>query len=274
VVWGSAVWFVWVPGQFIPYLATLTILVGVAGVSIITMSSYAAAAIFFFAGIYLVPLLHEVVYPKAASEFLGIGMLVIMVVQIGYARSLGRMVQRELDQFVRNEALVDRLNALVTHDQLTGAFSRRYILERLEQQVSVRQRHGTAASLIMFDLDNFKAINDHYGHPAGDRALQEVVRAVNAQLRDGDMLARVGGEEFLVLLPMTDIQAAVGLAERLRQTLEATFIVEGTKKIHLPASFGVAEMQPKESFAEWFGRVDALLYQAKDQGRNSVRNAD
>jgi diguanylate cyclase (GGDEF)-like protein len=274
VVWGSAVWFVWVPGQFIPYLATLTILVGVAGVSIITMSSYAAAAIFFFAGIYLVPLLHEVVYPKAASEFLGIGMLVIMVVQIGYARSLGRMVQRELDQFVRNEALVDRLNALVTHDQLTGAFSRRYILERLEQQVSVRQRHGTAASLIMFDLDNFKAINDHYGHPAGDRALQEVVRAVNAQLRDGDMLARVGGEEFLVLLPMTDIQAAVGLAERLRQTLEATFIVEGTKKIHLPASFGVAEMQPKESFTEWFGRVDALLYQAKDQGRNSVRNAD
>lgn len=274
VVWGSAVWFVWIPGQFIPYLATLTILVGVAGVSIVTMSSYTVASIFFFGGIYLVPLLHEVVHPKAATEFLGVGLLIIMVVQIGYARSLGRMVQRELDQYARNGALVGRLNDLVTHDQLTGAFSRRYIFEQLEQQVSVRQRHGTLASLIMFDLDNFKAINDHYGHPAGDRALQEVVRAVNAQLRDGDMLARVGGEEFLVLLPMTDIQAAVGLAERLRQTLEATFIVEGAKKIHLPASFGVAEMQPKESFSEWFGRADAVLYQAKDQGRNSVRNAD
>jgi diguanylate cyclase (GGDEF)-like protein len=274
VVWGSAVWFVWIPGQFVPYLATLTILVGVAGVSIVTMSSYTVAATCFFGGIYLVPLLHEVVYPKAASEFLGVGMLVIMVVQIGYARSLGRMVLRELDQYVRNGALVDRLNDLVTHDQLTGAFSRRYILERLEQQVSIRQRHGTAASAIMFDLDHFKSINDQYGHPAGDRALQAVVRAVNAQLRDGDMLARVGGEEFLVLLPMTSTQDAKGLAERLRLTLEATYILEGTRKIHLPASFGVAELQPKESATEWFGRVDAGLYQAKDQGRNSVRNAD
>ncbi len=273
-VWGSAVWFVWTPGQFVPFLATLTILIGVAGVSIITMSSYAVAAIAFFSGIYLVPLLHEFAYPKQASQFLQAGLLVILVVQIGYSRSLGRMVKRELEQYVRNGALVVRLHDLVTHDQLTGAFSRRYMLERLEQQVSLHERHGSPASLIMFDLDHFKAINDHYGHPAGDRALREVVRAVNTQLRDGDMLGRVGGEEFLVLLPMTGMQDAHALAERLRQTLESTNIVEGSKKVFLPASFGVAELLPKENFSEWLRRVDMALYQAKDQGRNSLFDAE
>jgi diguanylate cyclase (GGDEF)-like protein len=274
-VWGTAVWFSWKTGGFIPYLATITILMGVAGVSMVTVCTYTTATILFFGGIYLVPLLHEIVYPKPpATGYIEIGLMIIFAVQVWYARGLKKVVTRELEHFARNHALVERLHALVTHDQLTGAYSRRYILERVEQQVAIRQRHGTPASIIMFDLDNFKAINDHYGHPAGDRALQEVVRAVNAQLRDGDMLARVGGEEFLVLLPMTGTQAAHGLAERLRQTLEATHIVEGTKKIYLPASFGVAEMQPKESFAEWFGRVDAALYQAKDQGRNSLFNAD
>lgn len=273
VVWGSAVWFVWTPGQFVPFLATLTILVGVAGVSIITMSSYAVAAIAFFGGIYLVPLLHEFAHPKQASQFLGAGLLVIMVVQIGYARGLGQMVKREIEQYVRNQALVERLHKLVTHDQLTGAFSRGYMFERLEQQVSIHARHGAPSSLIMFDLDNFKAINDEYGHPCGDRALKEVVRAIHSQLREGDMLARVGGEEFLVLLPMTGMSAAYALAERLRQTLEATSIVEGAQEVFLPASFGVAELLPEESYSEWFRRVDEALYQAKDHGRNSLFEA-
>jgi diguanylate cyclase (GGDEF)-like protein len=241
----------------------------------VTVCTYATAGFLFFGGIYLVPLLHEIIYPKPpADNYVISGLLVVLVMQIWYARGLGQVVTQEMEHSARNQALVERLHELVTNDQLTGAYSRRYILERLEQQVAIRQRHGTAASLIMFDLDHFKAINDHYGHPAGDRALQEVVRAVQAQLRDGDMLARVGGEEFLVLLPMTSTQDANGLAERLRQTLEATHIVEGTKKIHLPASFGVAELQPKESSTEWFGRADAALYQAKDGGRNSLINAD
>ena len=88
------------------------------------------------------------------------------------------------------------------------------------------------------------------------------------------MLARVGGEEFLVLLPMTGMQDAHALAERLRQTLESTHIVEGSKKVFLPASFGVAELLPKENFSEWLRRVDAALYQAKDQGRNSLFDAE
>lgn len=273
IAWGSAVWFVWMPGQFVAYLATLTILVGVAGVSIVTMSSYAVVGVSFFGAIYFLPVLHELMFPKEASEVLVFGLLVIMALQIWYARGLGVMLRGEIEHFVRNQALVERLNDLVIHDQLTGALSRRYMFERLEQQVALQERHGTQATLVMFDLDHFKAINDRYGHPAGDRALCTVVNAVKAQLREGDLLGRIGGEEFLVLLPMTDMQAAHAFAERLRQTLESTSLTEGNEEIHLPASFGVAQLRPGEGFAEWLRRADGALYQAKNQGRNSVSDA-
>ena len=122
----------------------------------------------------------------------------------------------------------------------------------------------------MFDLDHFKAVNDNHGHPAGDRALQEVVRVVNAQLRDGDLLARVGGEEFLVLLPMTDLKASLMLAERLRQTLAGTAIVENGKTMYLPASFGVAALMTAEGYNDWFRRTDTALHKAKEAGRNTL----
>jgi diguanylate cyclase (GGDEF)-like protein len=164
------------------------------------------------------------------------------LVQLGYTRDLGRVV---------------------LHD-----------VEQMEQLVSTRQRHGTSAATIMLDLDHFKRINDTFGHPTGDRALLEAVRAVNAQLRDGNLLGRIGGEEFLVLLPMTDLAAAMPLAERLRQTLAGASIMDGTSAIALPASFGVAELRAAESHSEWFRRVDSALYQAKERGRNTLVAAD
>lgn len=267
-------WFVWTEGDIRSYLATLTILMGVAGVSMVTMSSYATASVLFFGGLYLTPLLHASLHPSPEATFIQVGLLLGLLVQIGYTRELGRVVLRDVEQSARNAALVDRLNELVIHDPLTGAGSRRYTFEQMEQLVSIRQRYGTSASAIMFDLDHFKVINDTYGHPTGDRALQETVRAVGTQLRDGELLGRIGGEEFLVLLPSTDMAAAQPMAERLRQTLAATSIVDGTHTIALPASFGIAELQAAESQAEWFRRVDGALYQAKKQGRNQVIAAE
>ena len=274
VAWGSAVWFVWKEGDAQPYLATLTILVGIAGVSMVTMSSYATATVLFFGGIYLTPLMHAVPYVSADATIIEVGLVVGLLVQLGYARELGRITTRDVEQSARNAALVERLNELVIHDPLTGAYSRRYTFEQMEQLVSIRQRHGSSASAIMFDLDHFKVINDTYGHPTGDRALCEAVRAVGAQLRDGDLLGRIGGEEFLVLLPKTDMAAARPLAERLRQTLAGASIADGTQTIKLPASFGIAELQAAESQAEWFRRVDGALYQAKNHGRNKVVAAE
>ena len=236
----------------------------------VTMSAYATASALFFCGSYLMPLAHVAINSSQLAQFMVIGLVVGFVVQLGYTRELGRVVLREVEQYVRNAALVDRLNDLVIHDQLTGAYSRRHTFEQLEQLVSTRQRHGFNASVIMFDLDHFKHINDTYGHPVGDRALREVVRIVDTQLRQGDLLGRIGGEEFLVLLPLTDMAAAMLLAERLRKILAETSIVEGGCTIFLPASFGIAELKSAESSSEWFRRVDGALYHAKERGRNTL----
>jgi diguanylate cyclase (GGDEF)-like protein len=104
----------------------------------------------------------------------------------------------------------------------------------------------------------------------GDRALREAVVIVQAELRDGDMLGRIGGEEFLVLLPMTDREAALILAERLRESLEAVRLVEDAQTIQIPASFGVAELGRNEEVSLWLKRADEALYQAKAAGRNRV----
>jgi len=253
----------------------------------------------FSLGMLAAPLAQLAWVENPLAKQLGLGWVIMVVVQSMIARDLHRELARELESALRNKSLLlqlskasaelqlagiqkeeknaelaqalGQLNALVSRDQLTGAYSRRYIFEQLERLSAVRQRHGIQVTAVMFDLDHFKVINDTYGHPTGDLALQEVVRAANAQLRDGDMLARVGGEEFLVVLPMTDLPSAMLLTERLRQTLSTTSIsVEGGASLFLPASFGVAELLPNEGHTEWFKRVDAALYQAKEKGRNTL----
>jgi diguanylate cyclase (GGDEF)-like protein len=225
----------------------------------------------------------------------------MVLVQARYASEMRRELAQQIDVSERNGALagmlndageklqqvnaqlavkntelehaMENLNRLVTVDHLTGAYTRRFVFDQMEREASSKARHGTPLSVIMLDLDHFKAVNDRYGHPVGDRALQAVALAVTGQLRDGDILARVGGEEFLVLLPMTGLAAAMQLAERLRQTLAATTITEGQDQIALPASFGVAELHEGEDLSAWYQRLDATLYKAKSQGRNALAAA-
>jgi len=297
--WGSAAWFAWADGQMLIYVCVLCVLVGVSGVCMVTMAPKRLATLLFSLGMLTMPLLQLAWVDNPLAPQMAVGWLIMTAVQAWTARDLHRELARELGSAIRNRSLLKQLShssaalqlanvhkeeknaelaealgqlkMLVSRDQLTGAYSRRYIFEQLERLVAVRQRHGTQVSAIMFDLDHFKVINDTCGHPTGDLALQEVVRAANDQLRDGDLLARVGGEEFLAVLPLTDLGAAVKLAERLRQTLSGTSIaVDGGSRVFLPASFGVAELLPDESHAEWFKRVDSALYQAKAQGRNTL----
>jgi diguanylate cyclase (GGDEF)-like protein len=171
-------------------------------------------------------------------------------------------------------ATLERVKELATRDELTGAFNRRHIVDQLERQLAAKLRHATVASVTMLDLDHFKKINDRYGHPVGDQALRETVRVIAAELREGDILARFGGEEFLVLLPMTGLDAARLLAERLRQALASVVLAAGSEEVFLRASFGVAELGTGESVAGWLGRTDRALYQAKERGRDCVVVAD
>lgn len=298
MVWGSAIWFAPENGQLLGYLATLTILVGVMGYSIGTMCLYSAASWGYFGGLFAMLMLHLLVRDNALKNTIAVGLCAQLASQILGTGSLRKMMLKDIEASVRNKvfaelmstaraqlervhadvqakntqlnAAISQLNELVARDQLTGAYSRRYMFEQMERQASLQQRHGQPVCLIMLDLDHFKAINDRFGHPAGDRALNSVVNVVSAQLRDGDMLGRVGGEEFLALMPMTDLESATLLAERLRVTLAEVVFTEGRDSIHLPASFGVAELAANEGVNAWFRRVDAALYQAKTQGRNAV----
>lgn len=284
LVWSASVWFVWSEAHFLLYVLNLCVLVGVSGIAMMVVSPVGRANFFFSLGLLLPPLAQIAWSENAVSlQILG-GWLVMFAVQVTYARDLKREMVLQLDATARNQALVSlltearadlqqamvQLNQLVTIDPLTGAYSRRYVFQLLDRHVANLRRHGTPVSIVMLDLDHFKRVNDQYGHPVGDRALSAASLAVTGVLREGDLLARIGGEEFLVLLPMTDQAGALLLAERLRQTLADTQLQEGGATINLPASFGVAQLRPEEDTAAWYQRVDAALYQAKARGRNTV----
>jgi len=163
--------------------------------------------------------------------------------------------------------LNEKLNQLATTDALTGVWNRRHFEEAAEVEIARARRDDEPLSLLMFDIDHFKAINDRLGHQAGDRVLVEVARRVQGHLRAVDMLGRWGGEEFIVLLPRCGGSDVFQVAEKLRALLADPPIPEiGV----VTASFGVGELRPHESFAHWLKRVDDALYQAKALGRNRV----
>jgi diguanylate cyclase (GGDEF)-like protein len=266
------------------------------------MSPFRSAVLLFAVGILLPPLAQVALIPGPYRIETAAGLAILFVLTLHYGRVLRQQLIDGLDSEQRSRALVEQLSQvraelsfsngelatrnaelaatlervkeLATRDELTGAFNRRYIVDQLERQLAAKVRHATAASVAMLDLDHFKMINDRYGHPVGDQALQETVRVIAAELREGDVLARFGGEEFLVLLPMTGLDAARLLAERLRKALASVVLVVRSDEVSVRASFGVAELGPGESVAGWLGRADGALYQAKERGRDCVVVAD
>ncbi len=160
----------------------------------------------------------------------------------------------------------EQLLTLATTDGLTGAFNRRHFLELAEAELARAVRHGHPTSIAMFDLDHFKAINDRFGHGVGDSVLTTVSALVRERLRVSDVFGRVGGEEFALLLPETDTDAAHSTLERLRAVIE----VHPVASRAVTVSIGLASLRPGDSLAELLKRADAALYTAKSAGRNRV----
>ncbi len=180
------------------------------------------------------------------------------------------VVQRttELDAARRHAEL------LATTDPLTGAFNRRGLFERAERDVQLALRHGRPLSLIIFDIDNFKRVNDIHGHAEGDRVLREVVESVKKALRCTDLFGRIGGEEFLLVMPDTPGESAVQAAERIRTAI-AHEVSVGTPPKPVTASFGVAWVsERRDDLDRLQSTADAALYRAKNNGRNRVEVAE
>ena len=169
------------------------------------------------------------------------------------------------------ERLNKDLARLATLDPLTGIFNRRTMAELAHKAVAASKRHGRALSLLVLDIDHFKRINDQFGHEAGDLALRRVVELIRGELRESDLFARIGGEEFAVVLPEADEASATAMAERVRLRLfNAGFAISGWP-VELQVSIGVGSLGPEISDLETlFRHTDRAMYAAKRTGRNRV----
>jgi diguanylate cyclase (GGDEF)-like protein len=173
--------------------------------------------------------------------------------------------------FLRQLRSMRRINRLALTDALTGVANRRHIEVAAEQAVEQSRASGQPLAVLTFDLDWFKRINDGHGHASGDQVLVRVARACEAVLRQNDLLGRVGGEEFVVLLPNTPPEAALLVAERLRDSVHRLDLSDIAEDLGVTISLGLAMLRPQDDgLHDVIDRADAALYRAKDAGRNRV----
>ena len=177
-------------------------------------------------------------------------------------------------------AEIKRLNFLAYYDELTKVLNRRGFLENSEkifQAVAYKRRelerrikYRIPLSVIFLDIDNFKKINDFYGHKAGDRVLEKVAQVIKGRLRDYDIVGRLGGEEFVITLIGCDLNSAQKIAEDLRQRIEKTKIKTNKGYLNITASLGVVSYDRERNFKELIDKADKAMYKAKKSGKNRV----
>jgi diguanylate cyclase (GGDEF)-like protein len=175
-----------------------------------------------------------------------------------------RVAERTQDLVAANA----RLAEMATLDGLTGLFNRRHFFELAEREMARFRREKRPMGLAMVDIDHFKRINDRYGHPAGDKVIREVAARIQAGVRQNDIVARYGGEEIIVLMPDTTVEAAPVVAERIRRDVAAAQIRHQNVPIKVAISVGVAMAKPEQELLALIEEADAALYKAKQSGRN------
>jgi diguanylate cyclase (GGDEF)-like protein len=190
--------------------------------------------------------------------------MAVKVVELQQARDALAENNRSLEAKVVQRTL--ELERLASRDPLTNLLNRREIVRILDIEIERAQRQGTPLSVLMLDLDNFKSINDNFGHQVGDSVLRSSAESLVDSSRKTDFVGRIGGEEFLILLPNTGYTAALQLAERYRIGIE-----NNTDNIHYTCSIGVAELRVGEYPDNLMQRADQALYAAKNSGRNTVK---
>lgn len=187
-----------------------------------------------------------------------------------YFRDILNIVTKTAVCAIQNALTIESLQGLAVMDPVTDCYNRAALSGHLEHAVASAKRYGTDLSLIIFDLDRFKSINDIYGHHAGDMALRETAKTVMTSIRKSDCLSRYGGDEFILLLPNTNLFVAVSLAERLRRAIGSLSIKVNERSVRLTASFGVASLREGGSAESLLREADEMLYRSKARGRNTV----
>lgn len=177
-------------------------------------------------------------------------------------------------EIVRLQAELSETSEMVRHDQLTGALNRKGLEDTLDRELARSQRRQSPICVALLDVDNFKSLNDTYGHQTGDEALIHLACVIRETMRPHDTLARYGGEEFLIILPDTSLQDAVSALTRLQRELTKRFFLHKNEKLLITFSAGVTAFRAGEPRNEAITRADAVMYQAKKSGKNRVVAAD
>ena len=162
------------------------------------------------------------------------------------------------------------LQQLASLDPLSGLLNRRTLFERIDVEIERSLRLGLPLTGMMIDIDQFKRINDNFGHPCGDMAIREFGQKLTNSLRKYDYAGRYGGEEFFVILPNTTAEIALMIAERFRKEIEETTLSCSSGSFNITVSIGVGQFKQGESPAKWIDRADNAMYRAKQKGRNQV----
>jgi diguanylate cyclase (GGDEF)-like protein len=241
-----------------------------------------------FVALALFLLLDMTMVAKLVPEVPGAPIAGFFILFLAAAQTLAERSERtlrELEQLRRElEARVDKrteqlraanlqLAEAARTDSLTGLANRRALLERFDAERRRSARSEEPIALVMADIDHFKRVNDEHGHAAGDRVLQEIATTLRSALRAQDTVARWGGEEFLLLLPETDLEGALIAAEAARTRIEETPVRLGERLLPITLSFGAAQHAPQATVDETLAAADRALYRAKESGRNCVRPA-
>ncbi len=203
------------------------------------------------------------------GRFWGTCMVLPIGVVIGDARMSSRKYLMVVRDITERRHSAEELRRVLTADHLTGVLNRRCFLERAERELSRQVRHGSRCCIAMVDVDHFKAVNDTHGHAAGDAALRAVAEVLQTEAHEDDLVGRLGGEEFAVLMPATTPELAEQVAERLRAGVAALQLEHEGQPIRLTVSIGVAEGGTAD-LKQLLVDADAALYDAKHAGRNRV----
>ena len=245
---------------WLPFVYILSFLVLSTNRALLLSALFLLAMLIFGLAAWLHFLLHRLAFPNIA-------LLVEIYFASAFYIAVLYLVSRIKELYISEHLIAGDMSKLAMIDSLTQVDNRRLLTQLLKEEVTRAERHNLPLSVLLFDLDRFKHINDSYGHNTGDEVLQEVARELRQAIRTSDPFGRWGGDEFLVLATNTDGDQAIELAERLRESLEKCSFSKAGK---VTASFGITTYQSGDSPETLIRRADMGLYKAKSGGRNRV----
>lgn len=268
LIWGVGALMVTPEHSLLCQAVTFFILVGMAGGAVSTYCAHRYLAVVAMLSVLLPATVWAAFQPHIVQKGMAIGGIIFMLASLRATRVIAQALHRNFLLAHELTRAKDKFESLAKIDPLTTLNNRRAFFDQGKQLISYCERSQHPVSAIVLDADHFKQINDHYGHAVGDAALQNLASIISSTLRKSDVVGRLGGEEFGVLLPDTAIDAAIALADKLRQAIaEAPVSFQG-RQIPLTVSLGVSSGAYDADVL--LQRADAALYRAKRQGRNCV----